>query len=309
MSANKVTYNVGTSNKFSAFYEDGDQEKISRQAIGSTNMINSKSQHQEHLFDGVVDHKSPMTNHTVTNSTPVVHMDNLNAENNVSSNVPVYTDDNIFDTRAKARRPSRRFRGNPNGPRRFDRVSGTGRGRELKKQGEGGHNWGSVSKLSNDPLEEDQLNEVMNNLNLNGSSVKDSKTNEDNVKSKKEEKKKNDMMDYESYKLMQQSKRSNLPTFTVNDDKKVSTDQELQNDGYVKYVKKVENSKLVEKVKVINSQANSNPLNVLPNHPSSFRDRKSSKPKQKPTKSGGRIRVKAPDLADLKLFPCLDLKS
>ncbi|EAN31915.1 Hyaluronan / mRNA binding family protein [Theileria parva strain Muguga] len=334
MAANRVTYNVGTSNKFAAFYDDTDPEKLTRNSCaGSTKFFPaSKGQIPEELYDVTVNSVQLNSHPVNTNTTPVVQMNSPSTVNSLNtvvstvnsvssvnansavSNAPVYTDDNIFDTRAKGRRPSRRFRGNPNGPRRFDRVSGTGRGRELKKQGEGGHNWGSVSKLSNEPLEDDQLNESLNNLTLNGNNNSkggDTKVHKDEEKSKskRDDKKKSDMMDYESYKLLQQSKRTNLPTFTVNDDVKVSTDQELQNDGYVKYVKKVEDNKLVEKVKVINSHANSNPLNVLPNHPSSFRDRKSSKPKQKLTKSGGRIRVKAPDLADLKLFPCLDLKS
>ncbi|BAM41983.1 nuclear RNA binding protein B [Theileria orientalis strain Shintoku] len=292
MAANKVTYNVGTSNQFAGFYDDHEVVYYHPDVIPRTHVPYGNAAIAYHVVPAYV----------------------------AVDNVPTYTDDNIIDTRARARHTSRRFRGNPNAARKFDRLSGTGRGKEIKKQGEGGHNWGNPSKESKTPnamiTEDNELAEELNNLTLNdktpSKSNEEKELNRENGKDKGNDKTKNDIMDFESYKLLQKSKRTNLPTFTVNDKKTVSTDEELQNGGYVKYVKKTEETKTQEKVKVVNYNVGSNPSNVLPSHPSSFRDRKSRKNysgQPRPRNTNNRIRVKAPDFNDLKMFPCLELTS
>ncbi|UKK02783.2 nuclear RNA binding protein B [Theileria orientalis] len=290
MAANKVTYNVGTSNQFAGFYDEHD-------VVYYTDVVPTSH----------IPYNNPAIAYHVSGYGPV--------------DVPTYTDDNIIDTRARGRHTSRRFRGNPNAPRKFDRLSGTGRGKEIKKQGEGGHNWGNATKESKifnatNP-EDNELTEELNNLSLNdktpSKSNEENELNKENGKDKANDKtKNNDIMDFDSYKLLQKSKRTNLPTFTVNDKKNVSTDEELQNGGYVKYVKKTEETKTQEKVKVVNYNVGTNPSNVLPSHPSSFRDRRSRKNysgQPRPRNTNNRIRVKAPDLTDLKMFPCLELTS
>lgn len=291
MAANKVTYNVGTSNKFAGFYDEGDLDGFpAHPAAGSAGVLR--------------DPQAP--------AAPSLRVPYGAAAPEPREDAPNDAED-VYDSRARGRRMNRRFRGNPNSARKFDRVSGTGRGRELKKQGEGGHNWGNAARESKSPLAKtpEELAQELGNLSL-GEGEPGARDREGSREApERAEQGRVDMMDFESYKLLQQSRRSNLPTFTVNEKKSVSTDAELQSGGYVKYVKRTEEARAQEKVKVLNSQAASNPANLLPSHPSSFRDRRQRRlPAQpKPKSTAGRIRVKAPDLADLKLFPCLDLKS
>ncbi|XP_026193536.1 RGG repeats nuclear RNA binding protein A [Cyclospora cayetanensis] len=115
------------------------------------------------------------------------------------------------------------------GRREFDRHSATGRGRETKKQGAGGHNWGH-EEAENHPQKAETLLAEDSATKEPGSQGEE--VQEEQQPAAEEEA----TIDLDTYKKIQAEKRANLPTFvsTSGVPKQIETDKELSAQGYVR---------------------------------------------------------------------------
>lgn len=131
--------------------------------------------------------------------------------------------------------------GGPAGPfvprREYDRHSATGRGREVKKQGAGGHNWGQ-DEFEQQPQKSETMLTEETAVKVEGQQEGDG---EENAEAKEgapavQEVQEEPTIDLDTYKKMQAEKRMNLPTFVSAgaSSKPIETDKELAAQGYVR---------------------------------------------------------------------------
>ncbi|AFZ81340.1 hypothetical protein BEWA_007490 [Theileria equi strain WA] len=275
MTARKVMYSVGISNKFSAFEDGSDTEQVTftnkdakaKVPTSNTVLLNksqkpaNKPSKKEYEDKHIGTDSNDMRSHQIRTT--------------------ILTEEQLRDTRAMSPK-----RGNMNrdskhksgSQRVFDRKSGTGRGKEMKKHGEGGHNWGGVTDVTK-AIKENRY------VSIDGAQEIPIEDHAQKI----------EMIDYLSYKQQQLSKRSKLPS-PSRDQTSIPTDQEFRNSGYVKYIKKEPDNHISHKdrnIKVcsslidnINSKVNSGidgriHQSVRSNHLISFIERKSTSRRSK----------------------------
>ncbi|PFH31922.1 hypothetical protein BESB_024140 [Besnoitia besnoiti] len=111
-------------------------------------------------------------------------------------------------------------------------------GRDPKKGGGGAHNWGDDERVAAEGGQE-QKREEEKEKRVDGEEVEEGekKEGEGEVAEAEEEKKGEEVLDFEAYKKMLEGKRQNLPNFITKSNKKITTDQELEAEGYTLHVK------------------------------------------------------------------------
>ncbi|OEH76181.1 nuclear RNA binding protein [Cyclospora cayetanensis] len=126
------------------------------------------------------------------------------------------------------------------GRREFDRHSATGRGRETKKQGAGGHNWGH-EEAENHPQKAETLlaeDAATKEPGSQGEEVQEEGEGKEGaaVVQQQPAAEEEATIDLDTYKKIQAEKRANLPTFvsTSGVPKQIETDKELSAQGYVR---------------------------------------------------------------------------
>lgn len=130
--------------------------------------------------------------------------------------------------------------GGPPFPRReFDRHSATGRGRETKKQGAGGHNWGQEESENHPVKSEVVLAEDVaskEQISQDAQTAEEGEVKEVAPAPQDEVEEEEPTIDLDTYKKMQAEKRANLPTFVPASasSKPIETDKELAAQGYVR---------------------------------------------------------------------------
>lgn len=291
MVTRKVLYSVGISNKFSAFEEVSDSEQAAPTHKDDKTKVPTSS--------AVLLNKSPKSaNRKVDDGKNVTGIPKV--LETYEAKTGVLTEEQLRDTRAihpKKGSLNRDVKHKSGSNRVFDRKSGTGRGKEMKKQGEGGHNWGGVVNGTKSITESRyvSIDGVQETVESNNEKV--------------------EMIDYLSYKEQQLSKRSSLPN-APSRQTNVPTDQEFRNSGYVKYLKRepdIYNSNMDKPPKVDAASKHSayhkaNSGIGAHNYSISFGEHKSTSKRNKNKLSDQNDRTKtkvAPDVADHSLFPSL----
>lgn len=129
--------------------------------------------------------------------------------------------------------------GAPSAPRReYDRHSATGRGREIKKQGAGGHNWGQEDH-ENQPQKVEAILAEEQAVKEEGQQEPEAAEEQQGGKEGApipQEVEQEPTIDLDTYKKMQAEKRANLPTFVSGSasSKPIETDKELAAQGYIR---------------------------------------------------------------------------
>ncbi|CBZ49941.1 putative nuclear RNA binding protein [Neospora caninum Liverpool] len=106
-------------------------------------------------------------------------------------------------------------------------------GRDPKKSGGGAHNWGDDERVAAAGEQEAEKVEEKEKRE-DGEEDEEKKGEEEEAV---EEEKKEEVLDLEAYKKMLEGKRQNLPNFIKKSNKKITTDQELEAEGYTLHVK------------------------------------------------------------------------
>ncbi|KFG28052.1 hyaluronan/mRNA-binding family protein [Toxoplasma gondii VAND] len=125
-----------------------------------------------------------------------------------------------------------RGRGGVQGDRHTAAAMG---GRDPKKGGGGAHNWGDDERVAAAGEQEVEKTEEEKEKRQDSEEAEEEKKGgEEDVE---EEKKDEEVLDLEAYKKMLEGKRQNLPNFIKKSNKKITTDQELEAQGYTLHVK------------------------------------------------------------------------
>ncbi|KAF8819854.1 hypothetical protein IE077_003883 [Cardiosporidium cionae] len=252
-----LKFSVGTTNKFyglSIDHESSDEdceENGSNQTqkvvqdlpdrIVSERVVNASANLDASKDNHKNDHSDEKNDGTITN---------FQKPRSITSNgkyEPVQTAsssgcDNIGEELKSSRESARRGRNSRGGrSREYSRLSGTGRGREMKKDGAGRHNWGSSDKYPENHIENDLMATHGNSdVSIQRKSHLDFSQEKTKLESPvvSENLVESNMIDLVAWKMQQAAKRVNAPApVSKSAENNIDLIKEFESEGFIRYVK------------------------------------------------------------------------